>query len=352
MFNKGTGEFKEEVYVMYDKAKIQKRFSKNIITRIQDIFVASCNNVLFIEHTVAQRKKIHKYIHKISSNDTHLILIGNHDTLPFETIKSPVNDGDKIVHTDNFWACNDAAMLIPDLSVARIPHSKNEKENEYLKKIENILENVNINFNEKVGVTASIWDKSSIEVFEQIKGTGEIIISPPFSIKKNGLIKFKKFMGTIYCNVHGSKDIPGWYGQAKQNEISDEEYPRVLMPETFKDGFKSTYLVSEACYGGFIINKRDKESIALSALKGGIKFTLLSTSTAYGPYRPPLSEADLLADLFYKELYKGKSAGKALREAKKIFARKGIKKYGFLDNDDKKTLLEFHLYGNPLLRKI
>jgi hypothetical protein len=42
--------------------------------------------------------------------------------------------------------------------------------------------------------------------------------------------------------------------------------------------------------------------------------------------------------------------GESFKNAKLDFARKALRRQGFLDDDDKKTLLQFVLYGDPTLR--
>jgi hypothetical protein len=42
--------------------------------------------------------------------------------------------------------------------------------------------------------------------------------------------------------------------------------------------------------------------------------------------------------------------GESFRNAKLDFARKALRRQGFLDDDDKKTLLQFVLYGDPTLK--
>lgn len=343
--------FSEEVFVLYNRALTEERFSDEAVIRIQDEFVSCCSNVIFIEYSDNKRAKIRNYIRKIKSNDTYLILLGNHDMIPFETIPSPVNDGDSIVYTDNYWNCYDRNKLLPEFPLSRIPIPYEYDENRMIAMIDRLMSYRTINHKEKLGITASIWDRAAKHVFECVKGTGEMLLSPPFSVKNNGILQFSQFNGSVYCNVHGSDRESAWYGQAKKNENQYERFPMALMPESLRKGFKNAFLVSEACYGGLINDKAIEQSIALSAVCEGLIFTLLSTSTAYGTYFPPVSEADLLVEKFYQYLYKGLTAGKSLIRAKREFAAINIEKNGFLDNDDRKTLLEFLVYGNPLVRE-
>ena len=111
--------FSEEVFVLYNKKFLSQQFSEEFIISIQDIFVLNCSNVIFIEYSEEKRIQIRNYIKKIKSNDTYLIILGNHNIIPFEAVKSPVNDGDNYVYTDNYWNCYDRYKLIPDFPVCR-----------------------------------------------------------------------------------------------------------------------------------------------------------------------------------------------------------------------------------------
>ena len=306
-------------------------------------------NVLFIEYSDDKREKIRNYINEIAYDDSCVLLIGNDDILPFEKTPSPVDDGDGLILTDNYWSSKSKDMLYPDLTVSRIPNAKDEKLNDFLNKVENIFKIDRINSNERFGITAKIWTKAANAVFKNIKGTGEILNSPPYSIKNSGKIEFDDFNGALYFNLHGDKDIKGWYGQRGYFETG-EEYPLAIMPDSFDSGIEKTFLLSEACFGGYIVNKKNNESIPLNAIKNGARFVIASTSTAYGPYNPPLSEADLFMEFFIKELNKGKESGQAFKNAKRKFIVYNIQKNGFLDNDDKKTVLQFTFYGNPFIK--
>ncbi len=337
-----------EVFVLYNKKNMISLFGKNIITQIQDLFVLYMKNVLFIEYEKNKREKIRKYIHSISDEHSYIILLGNHKELEFEKTESPAWDGDNEIFTDNYWSVNTKDMLIPELSVSRIPIHKNERAKEFLIKLEKILRIKNIKLNEKFGISASIWYKSAERVFDNFKGMGELLKCPKYDYKKKK-IHFKKYNYSMYFNVHGSKDLPGWYGQRKNSFEYKEEYPIAAMPEMFSKGIEGSFILSEACYGGYIINKTYKKSIFLQALKSGIGFAIGSTAIAYGSFKPPLSEADLFIKIFINEFQKGKIAGDSFVSAKRKFAIQCIKKNGFLDGDDKKTLLEFTFYGNPFI---
>lgn len=336
----------KEIVILHNKKRIEKFFGKTSLIKIQDTLVSHLGDLLFIDVEDGFEKKVKKYIFE-ELKDSILIIIGNDNLFPFHRIKSPVDDGDGIILTDNFFVCDDKDLLIPEIEITRVPNSMDETIDRFITKLEKIFSTKNIRVCEKNGITAEIWKKASFEVFDKIKGQGEILISPPFEVSQK--YEFENFSGSFYFNLHGSDQLPGWYGQRARNSDYREEYPLALLPKSLTEGIKNSFFFSEACFGGYVYNKKEKDSIVLSALKNSFLFCACSTATAYGPLYPPSTEADLLAKLFFENLQKGQKASLAFLNAKKEFIRLNIEKNKYLDDDDKKTIIEFTLYGNPFV---
>ncbi len=149
-----------------------------------------------------------------------------------------------------------------------------------------------------------------------------------------------------YFNLHGSMDTPYFYGQG------DGYYPVALSPpDVSKGDVSGAVVVSEACYGAYIDGRGKESSIPISYLSRGALGFVGSTTIAYGPASPPCGEADLMAIFFFYYLDFGVPMGVALALAKAYFARKMIEEQGYLDEDDRKTLLQFILLGDPSLKK-
>ncbi len=269
---------------------------------------------------------------------TSFVIIGGNDIIPFFRLKNPAgDDGDEIVYSDNPYASTDNDYFIPERSLGRIPDGNNA---EFLI---SVLENF-INFKKdrrkgKFGCTAFEWIKASKEVFKAINGKA-LKISPP--VKSNNIeskwINKKKFS---YFNLHGSEETKYWYGQKGEN------YPVAFSPENLKEiNCKNAVIFSEACYGANIINKSVSEAISLKFLERKASCVVASTKIAYGPSEPPSTDADLLGKLFFKNVINKESFGVALVKAKQNFVVESSKK-GYLDATEKKTLIEFVLYGDP-----
>ncbi|PIP13324.1 MAG: hypothetical protein COX48_04615 [bacterium (Candidatus Stahlbacteria) CG23_combo_of_CG06-09_8_20_14_all_34_7] len=336
----------KEITVLYYPKKLKRKYSDKFITKMQDVLVSTQNTLQFIETDDTKKEKVKRFILS-ECKESIILLIGGEDTFPFEKNISHVDDGDSYVCTDNWWVSSGKDCVIPEIEISRMPDGKDGTENSFLEIIEKSFTKNKISVNEKIGITAEIWKSAANDVFKHLQSQGDMLVSPPHTCKSR--LNFEKFEGGLYFNLHGSEDEKGWYGQRDKFSSYKEEYPLAVIPENISKGIKNGFVLSEACYGAYINNKKKDESIMLTALGNGISFCIGSTSTAYGTFTPPLSEADLLVSIFYDEFLKNKNASLSFLNAKRIFAQKNIERNGFLDDDDKKTLVEFVMYGNPMV---
>lgn len=284
-------------------------------------------------------KSIREFISQIENKwgDIEIVLIlGGDRVIPFYRLPNPCEDDDTNVLSDNPYASRDDDFLIPERVCARIPDNH---------RIDFMIKQLNksfIKFGKSFGMSALVWKEASKNVYRQIGDFRELKISPP-TVSSNFKSEWLREKDFLYFNLHGSAVSENWYGQEGMN------YPIALKPVNISvpDGF----VASEACYGAYIINKSEKNSISLKFLdQDNIVGFCGSTTIAYGPPAPPSSEADLLVKYLFEYLKQGLPTGEALKNAKIDFAKKQIRRHGFLDDDDQKTLLQFVLYGDPLLR--
>jgi peptidase C25-like protein len=207
------------------------------------------------------------------------------------------------------------------------------------------------------GYAAEIWQNSSRLIYEtiiRIAGGEDLRTCPPTTVEdfKTDWLR-NRF---LYFNLHGVIDNSPWFGQSiPPSALQPSAYPVALRPDQLQAGqglirLLAPFVFSEACYGAYITDKATSAAICLSFLAYGAAVFVGSTVTSYGRPDPPLSEADLLAVLFFEHLYNGQTAGRALVEARRDYARQMLQQHGALDEDDDKTLLEFVLYGDPTLR--
>lgn len=207
------------------------------------------------------------------------------------------------------------------------------------------------------GYAAEIWQNTSRFIYQtvsRVAGGEDLRICPPISATD-----FQpRWLNNrfLYFNLHGLIDDSSWFGQnVPATPLQGSTYPVALRPQQLRASSDiisalAPFVFSEACYGAYINDKATEQAMCLSFLASGAAAFVGSTVTSYGRPDPPLSEADLLAMLFFEHLYNGQTVGRALVEARRDYARQMLQQQGSLDDDDDKTLLEFVLYGDPTLR--
>lgn len=265
-----------------------------------------------------------------------LLLLGGDKIVPFFRLKNPCDDSDTSVLSDNPYASRDNDYLIPERVCARIPDNKDA--NFLIKQLRKSVAMTGKSF----GMTAKVWQAASQNVYRRIGNIKDLKVSPPVTgdTFKPVWLHTKDF---LYFNLHGSKISPHWYGQDKGM------YPVAFRPDNISKA--RGVVASEACYGAYIIAKSHKNALSLKFLnEKGIYGFCGSTTIAYGPATPPSSEADLLVKYFLEYTKQGLTLGESFKNAKIDFVRKVLRRHGFLDDDDQKTVLQFVLYGDPTLR--
>ncbi len=312
-----------------------------------------------------------------------LLIVGGPGVIPFHRLPNPTDDMDQEVDSDNPYSTLDSNYFVPEWPVGRLPgesgadagmlieqlrnvyeyHARPRRQNQwrfelpdfgFLERFQNLFGRlpipITIGANSNFGLTAEVWRRSSQAVFSIVGRTGTLVNSPP---ETTDTIEPEVFSAAPlgYYNLHGLPDTAEWYGQRDLSiPGKGPDYPVAI---TTKDLIKNSrvpgIILSEACYGGYIREKREDESVALKFLSIGASCVVASTSTAYGSVGMPLIGADLLASLFWKHLKAGETAGEALVHAKLDLVTEMNKRQGFLDGEDQKTLISFILLGDPLI---
>lgn len=310
------------------------------------------SHILWVEST--ESEKVRDFVDKIEERyaplPVNLLIIGGDEIIPFFRLKNEVEDGDRHIHTDAPYASKLGEWTIPERAVGRIPGAK--KADFLLKVLMNTAQKHLENPDKKrngFGYSTSKWKEASKAVYRTINPKGRLRLSPPVT-KKNFRPKWLKGKSFLYFNLHGLKERSEWYGE--RAPLDPEDYPLfpvALLPDFISD-LSGAVVFSEACYGGYVLNKDVETSLALKFLSQDVDCFVGSSAIAYGPYKPPSTEADLLCKYFFQYVARGTSYGNAFMNAKKDFVKKMLRIQGYLDEDDTKTLLEFNLFGDPGLR--
>jgi len=286
-------------------------------------------------NTEAIREYVSNFEKKMGDFDI-LLLLGGDEVIPFFRLENPCDDADKTVLSDNPYASRDDNYVIPERACARIPDGENS---EFMVRQ---LNKAVTRHEKSFGLTAKAWQKASENVYRPVGDPEELECTPPITKEdfKETWLQKKDY---LYFNVHGSRLSANWYGQ------EGAHYPVAMGPDNIVDA--SGIVAAESCYGAYIIEKTQNNAICLRFLaERDVVGFCGSTTIAYGPAQPPSSEADLLVKYFFEHLEQGHTLSESLRNAKLDFARKSLRRHGFLDDDDTKTMLQFVVYGDPTLR--
>lgn len=309
-----------------------------------------------------------------------LLIVGGHDIVPFHMLPNPTDDSDVTVPSDNPYATIDENYFIQQWPVGRLPDEAGNDagylleqlrflNSEYDVKLKSKKSTSNSIFasliaslaaqfqqftqrfqhTENLGVSAQVWKTPSAQVFNVIDRGERLVTSPP-SETGNLLAAQRTEPKLAYFNLHGLQDAPDWYGQRDLTQAgSSVEYPTAVTPANFKVAASSPEIVlSEACYGAYILGKKSAEALSLNFLATGTRAFVGSTCIAYGGVGKTLVAADLLAYHFWSHIQNEETAGYALMRAKLALATRMTTDQGYLDGEDQKTILSFVLYGDPL----
>lgn len=152
----------------------------------------------------------------------------------------------------------------------------------------------------------------------------------------------------MYFDLHGNEDTKYWFGQGNQDNSED---PIAFSPDNLEGAnVENAIVYSEACYGANIVDKSVDDAICLKFLQKKAACFVGSTKIVYGAYKPPISEADILGLKFLERIKEGLAFGDAFLMARRDYAREAIANSNTLTPKDMKTLLEYVLYADPLLK--
>ena len=288
-------------------------------------------------------------------SDISVLILGGGEVIPYFRLSNPAFDSDSSVLSDNPYGCDTGTVssekcLLPDRPVGRMPDGNGSTVQLLLNQMATASEGAAwLSANplslqkSSFGYTAAIWRKASLKVWRDIGCSGNLKLCPPLS-RQDATAAWFMNKNFLYFNVHGSDTESFWFGQ------DGTSFPRALSPsDVTRFGREKSLVVTEACYGAIEMNKKRDTSISLAFLSTGSACVIGSTCIAYGALAPPVSEADLIALSFFRNVHKGMAFGQALVNARAQLATVAISRQGYLDEDDKKTLLQFVLFGDPTI---
>jgi hypothetical protein len=307
-----------------------------------------------------------------------VLIVGCHEVIPFHKLPNPTDDSDEEVISDNPYSTTSGNYLSPEWPVGRFPGEKGSDAGLLLEQLRHAIEFqkstlhsstfINQAFSlltgritpasilrdllkkpRDFGYTAAVWRRSSMASFRPIGSGSDLRVCPQFdseTIDVDNLMKAK----CGYFNLHGLASTPEWYGQRDYSEnVEGPDFPVAISASNIPNISNNIDLiVSEACYGGYVIDKTIDESLALKFISIGSQGFVASTGIAYGSVYTPLIGADLFSFILWKYTKDGYSFGESFMQAKLGLINVMTQRQGYLDGEDQKTLLSFVLYGDPL----
>ena len=307
-----------------------------------------------------------------------VLIIGCHEVVPFHRLPNPTDDSDADVLSDNPYSTTSGNYLSPEWPVGRFPGEKGNDAGLILEQLRHAIEYhksgstgnniLNQAFSllsgrttpaslirdlfkksKDFGYSAAVWRRSSLAAFRPIGSGSDLRVSPEFdsdTIDMDNLMKAK----CAYFNLHGTSTTPEWYGQKDYSEeVEGPDFPVAIGVDNIPSITNNIDLiVSEACYGGYIIDKTIDDSMALKLISIGSQGLVASTCIAYGSVYTPLIGADLFSFIMWRYTKEGSSFGEAFLKAKIGLINVMTERQGYLDGEDQKTLLSFVLFGDPL----
>ncbi len=305
----------------------------------------------------------------------YVLLVGGHEIVPHHRLPNPVDDNDMDVPSDNPYATHGDNYLIPARAVGRLPHEHDSPDlllsqirtlqaawREHALSGKGLWGNVwgtllpwspaprTLPPGESLGMSAQVWERAAEEVFHTLDSRGALRVCPPDSAARWEEEPLPA-LPFYYFNLHGVENGGSWYGQAGAIQgMGTETFPVALTPAQVQGmALNRAVLFTESCYGANPQATRAADSIALSALRQGCSLYIGSTNTSYASFSPPLMAADLLAAFFWKGIAESLPGGVALQQAKLELAETLMRRTGFLEVEEQKTLTSFVLYGDPAL---
>ena len=287
----------------------------------------------------------------------YVTIVGAQDIVPHQDLKNPAydpgGDDDKVVPSDIPYACEapystkPGDFVGPTRVVGRIPDLVRSSDPAYLLSLLGTAARHKTRsrseYQKYFSVSAEVWKASTALSLTKIFGSSaSMATSPP----KGPSWKSAELGRRVhFINCHGSPDDPNFYGQRGRS------YPIAHTAEKLvKKIMNGTVIAVECCYGAQLYDPADadmKPGICSTYLRDGAYGFFGSSTIAYGPSEGN-GQADLICQYFVNEVLDGASLGEATLKARHRFAQA----YTHVDPTDLKTMIQFHLFGDPSIHPV
>jgi hypothetical protein len=287
----------------------------------------------------------------------YIMILGAQDIVPHQDLKNPTydpgGDDDKVVPSDIPYACESpystkpGDFVGPTRVVGRVPDLVRSSGPAYLVSILGTAAQhktrSRTEYQRYFSVSAEVWKASTALSLTKVFGSSaSMATSPP---KGPSWTNAELGRRIHFINCHGSPEDPNFYGQRGRS------YPIAHSAERLvKKIMNGTVISVECCYGAQLYDPADadmKPGICSTYLKDGAYGFFGSSTIAYGPSEGN-GQADLICQYFIDEVLDGASLGEATLKARHRFAQA----YTHVDPTDLKTMVQFHLFGDPSIHPV
>jgi len=287
----------------------------------------------------------------------YLMILGAPDIFPHQDLRNPVydprGDDDRVVPSDIPYACEafystDSRRFIgPTRVVGRLPDLMGSADPAYLVSLLGTAARhktrARSDYQKHFSVTAEVWKESTALSLAKLFGSGAAMAtSPP---KGPAWTPAQLGRRVHFINCHGAPSDPNFYGQ-RGNAYPVAHSAKRLIQKIMN----GTVIAVECCYGAELYDPADsgmQAGICSTYLRDGAYGYFGSSTIAYGPSEGN-GQADLICQYFLSEVLEGASLGDAALRARHRFAQA----YTHLDPVDLKTLIQFHLLGDPSIHAV
>ena len=283
----------------------------------------------------------------------YLVLLDAPDVLPHQNLKNPVRDEDPNVPSDLPYASsapystNPEDFIAPSRVVSRIPGIRGNGDPEYLI---SLLKGAGAwtslnrkSYESHFAVSAAVWKGSTRKTVTKLfRTTKALELSPPDGPRWT---KSRLKRRTHFFNLHGALEDENFYGEARG------AFPEAHVAPHLEGRVRAgTLVAAECCYGAELYDPEAAGlhmGIANTYLGEGASAFFGSTTVAYGP-EDDNAAADVLCQLFVKEVLEGASVGRAALQARQSY----VAAQPSLGPIDLKTLAQFLLLGDASVHPV
>jgi hypothetical protein len=267
-----------------------------------------------------------------------LLIVGDHDVVPFAVLPNPTDDGDVLFTDDVYGDTDHDPLAMPDIPVARIPDGNS------LDLLVTQLSPSSLPETGDFTVANTEWDFVEI-VTSEVFGPGRSLLwSLP--TRHTDIDPSRVNVRYGYFTLHGGYwDTTVWWGE-------HPDYPEAFsVAEANSQGI----VLTGACYGAYTFNRTPENSITLAFLASGARAFVGNTGIGYYPIwieppdpprpMPPTRWGALFEDTFLRALADGQAPLAAYMEAKERMAN--LARSGNATAAELKLLSEHVYYGKP-----